>query len=102
MVQIPPRQIVMISKVFQGNQKFLQEDPQRDIMVPIQERVAAVKPFWEGQSAEQRVEILTVSVADLRKRAAELVEKQRKQAGTALKLLWCPEEESSGCSASAH
>jgi len=47
----------------------------------MQERVAAIKPFWEKQGAEERVKILTVSVADLRKRAAELVEKQRKQTG---------------------
>lgn len=33
------------------------------------ERVAAVRPFWEGQSQEERVKLLTVSVDELRARA---------------------------------
>ncbi len=60
---------------------FLQDDSQRDLLIPMQERVAAVKPFWETISQEARTKILTVSVTELKEKAADLAEKQRKQAG---------------------
>ena len=47
----------------------------------MQERVAAVKPYWETISQEARTKILAVSVTELKQKAAELAEKQRKQAG---------------------
>lgn len=47
----------------------------------MQERVAAVKPFWETLSQEARTKILAVSVTELKHKAADLAEKQRKQAG---------------------
>lgn len=55
-----------------------------EIQGPPQERIAAAKPFWEGLTQEQRVEILTISIDDLRNRAKEITERLRKQAGTVL------------------
>lgn len=57
-----------------------------DVQGPPQERIAAAKPFWEGLTQEQRVEILTISIDDLRSRAKDVAERLRKQAGTVL----CP------------
>lgn len=59
----------------------VQDDTQRDALLPLQERVAAVKPFWETMSQEERVKTLTVSIKELRTRAADVAERQRKQAG---------------------
>ena len=64
---------------------LMQDDSQRDLLIPMQERVAAVKPFWETLPQEGRTKILAVSVTELKQRAAELAEKQRKQAGDFLK-----------------
>lgn len=60
---------------------LLQDDSQKDMLIPMQERVAAVKPYWETLSQAARSKILTVSVTDLKLKAAELAERQRKQAG---------------------
>lgn len=51
------------------------------ILATPQERVAAVKPFWERLSPEERVKTLTLKVSDVRARAELIVERQRKQAG---------------------
>ena len=65
----------------------MQDDTQRgDLLLPLQERVAAVKPYWETLSQEERVKLLTVSVDDLHQRAADLAERQRKQAGKDMAL----------------
>ena len=61
-----------------------QDDSQRDMLIPMQERVASVKPYWETLSQEARNKILTVSVTDLKTKAADLAERQRKQAGKLL------------------
>ena len=53
------------------------------MLVPMQERVAAVKPFWETLPQDERGKILSVNVAELRQKAAELAERLRKQAGDA-------------------
>ena len=50
-------------------------------MVAPQERVAAVRPFWETQGQEERQTLLTVSAEALTERANELAIRQRKQAG---------------------
>ena len=46
-----------------------------------QERVAALRPFWEGLDQEERVKLLTLSLDDVRARAELIVERQKKQAG---------------------
>lgn len=46
-----------------------------------QERVAAVRLFWEAASPEQRCELLTLDVGQLRVRAAGLTAHHHRQAG---------------------
>lgn len=46
-----------------------------------QERVAAVRPFWETETPDERTELLTLDVAALRERASALTERYQKQAG---------------------
>ena len=71
-----------------ADHQLSQDDSQRDMLIPMQERVAAVKPFWETLPQDARSKILTVSVTELKQKAAELAERQRKQAGkAALSLL---------------
>lgn len=59
---------------------LVQEDG-REVHLPPQERVAAVRPFWETLTQEQRVELLSISVDELRTRAKDVVVRLRKQAG---------------------
>jgi len=59
---------------------LVQEDG-REVQLPPQERVAAVRPFWETLTQEQRVELLSISVDELRTRAKDVVARLRKQAG---------------------
>jgi hypothetical protein len=47
-----------------------------------QERIQAVKPFWEALPQEERIQVLTLSLDNLKSRAKEIVDRQRKQAGT--------------------
>ncbi|KAK9806100.1 hypothetical protein WJX72_001362 [[Myrmecia] bisecta] len=59
------------------------QQPQQDEFVtqlPPQERVQAVRPFWETQSHEQRVDLLSIDIDELRARAKELTIRQQKQA----------------------
>ena len=46
-----------------------------------QERVQAVRPYWETAEQEERHKLLTVTVEVLRERAKEIAIRQRKQAG---------------------
>jgi hypothetical protein len=54
---------------------------QEELQVLPQERVMAVRPFWERVQPEDRPELLTLDVADLRARAAVLTERYQKLAG---------------------
>lgn len=58
----------------------MQEDG-REILLPPQERVAAVRPFWETLTHEERVELLSITVDDLRTRSKDVVARLRRQAG---------------------
>ena len=49
--------------------------------VPPQERVDAVRPFWESLSQEDRVAMLTIDVEGLREKARDLTEQARQQQG---------------------
>lgn len=62
---------------------MLQDDLGREALVAPQERVQAVRPFWETVLQEERQLLLTASVEALRERAKELAIRQRKQAGAA-------------------
>lgn len=41
------------------------------------DRVAFIRPFWESLSQEERVSLLTVSLDDVRQRAAEHAKKAK-------------------------
>ena len=58
----------------------VQEDG-RELQLPPQERVAAVRPFWETLTQEQRVQLLSIDLQDLHARAKDVAARQRKQAG---------------------
>ncbi len=45
------------------------------------ERVAAVKPFWQSRTQTERVQLLTISLEELRQKAKDLAEASRKPAG---------------------
>lgn len=47
-----------------------------------QDRVQNVKPCWETIPDEQRVDLLSVDLNELKLRADDLAEKAKKQAGT--------------------
>ena len=49
-------------------------------MLP-QDRIAAVRPFWETLSKEERRQLLTLCTDDLRERAVLLTDRYQKQAG---------------------
>ena len=81
---------------------LLQEDG-REVQLPPQERVAAVRPFWETLTQEDRVELLSITVEDLQARSKEVVARLRRQAGMqhhqtkhASTPLLCPEPEEKG------
>lgn len=61
----------------------LQLDPNKEAQLQLmpQERVQNVKPCWETVPDEQRVELLSVALDELRLRAEDLAEKAKKQAG---------------------
>jgi hypothetical protein len=40
-----------------------------------------VRPFWESRSQEERVQLLTIDINDLRERAVAVNERMQKQAG---------------------
>ena len=61
----------------------VQLDPNREAQLQLlpQERVQNVKPCWATISDEERVQVLSISLEELRLRAIDLAEKARKQAG---------------------
>lgn len=61
---------------------------QDEIQALPQERIAAVRPFWETVSKEERAQLLTLNVEDLRERAAMLTERYQKQAGVHPRALY--------------
>ena len=58
-----------------------QEEP-REAQLPPQERVQAVRPFWETLTQEQRVELLSLSIDELRAKAADVTARLKRQSGT--------------------
>lgn len=71
----------------------LQVDPTKEAQLQLlpQERVQNVKPCWETIPDEQRVELLSVDLNELKVRADDLAEKSKKQAGrnTSFPLTGC-------------
>lgn len=61
--------------------KGLLQDDGREVLLPPQERVAAVRPFWETLTQEDRVELLSITIEDLRARSKEVLARLRRQAG---------------------
>ena len=61
-----------------------QDEFGRELSTPPQDRVAAVRPFWETQADDERTGLLQASLPLLRERAAEIAVRQRKQAGACL------------------
>ena len=57
------------------------QDDGREMQLPPQERVAAVRPFWETLTQEQRVQLLSIDLDDLQARAKDVAARQRKQDG---------------------
>ncbi len=62
---------------------ILQLDANKEAQLQLlpQERVLNVKPCWETIPDEDRVELLSVDLNDLRLRAIDLADKAKKQAG---------------------
>ena len=71
------------SIVFARHQVLMQLDPNKEAQLQLlpQDRVLNVKPCWATTSTEGRVELLSISLEELRLRAIDLAEKARKQAG---------------------
>ena len=71
-------------------------DLNKDLQLQLlpQERVQNVKPCWETIPDQQRVELLSVDLNELKLRADDLAEKAKKQAGRGSSLLqsvtFCP------------
>ena len=62
-----------------------QDEYGREIATPPQDRVAAVRPFWESMASQElRVELLSATLPELQERAKEIAVRQRKQAGQGL------------------
>lgn len=61
----------------------MQLDPNKEAQLQLlpQERVLNVKPCWATTDDEGRVELLSITLAELKVRAIDLAEKARKQAG---------------------
>ena len=53
-----------------------------------EERIAAVKPYWQQLTQEQRAYALTVDFATLRQQAEQLTERARAKAGEQQPWLW--------------
>lgn len=66
-------------------------DPTKEAQLQLlpQERVQNVKPCWETIPDEQRVELLSVDLNELKVKADDLAEKAKKQAGTGMSLQLC-------------
>ena len=59
---------------------FVQEE-NREAQLPPQERVQAVRPFWETLTQEQRVQLLSLSIEELRAKAADVTARLKRQSG---------------------
>lgn len=66
--------------------KSMQEEP-REAQLPPQERVQAVRPFWETLTQEQRVQLLSLSIDELRAKAADVTARLKRQSGTELHIV---------------
>ena len=55
------------------------QDEAREAQLPPQERVQAVRPFWETLSQEQRVQLLSLGLEELRAKAAEVTARLKRQ-----------------------
>ena len=62
---------------------LVQEEP-REAQLPPQERVQAVRPFWETLTQEQRVQLLSLSIEELRAKAADVTARLKRQSGALL------------------
>ena len=58
-----------------------QDDARQEVALPPQDRVLAVRPFWETVPQEERVQLLSLSLEELRVRAEELTQRQLKEHG---------------------
>lgn len=61
---------------------FMQDQP--TIQMPVKEKIAQVRPYWKTLSHEQRAEALTLDLASLHQRAAEVATISQEQLGEAL------------------
>ena len=61
----------------------VQLDPKQETEVQLepQERIQNVKPYWASLSDEEGVQVLSISLEELRLRAYDMTENARKQAG---------------------
>lgn len=58
----------------------MQEEP-REAQLPPQERVQAVRPFWETLTQEERVQLLSLSIEELRAKACDVTARLKRQSG---------------------
>ena len=59
----------------------VQDDARQEVVLPPQDRVLAVRPFWETVAQEERVKLLSLSLEELRARAEELTQRALKEQG---------------------
>ena len=59
----------------------MQDDARQEAVLPPQDRVLAVRPFWETVAQEERVKLLSLSLEELRARAEELTQRAIKEQG---------------------
>ena len=60
-----------------------QDDSRQEVALPPQDRVLAVRPFWETVPQEERVTLLSLGLEELRVRAEEISQRQLKEHGAA-------------------
>ena len=65
-----------------------QDDPRQDVALPPQDRVLAVRPFWETVPQEERVALLSLGLEELRVRAEEITQRQLKEHGARQEAAW--------------
>ena len=58
-----------------------QDDSRQEVALPPQDRVLAVRPFWETVPQEERVTLLSLGLEELRVRAEEITQRQLKEHG---------------------
>ena len=57
------------------------QEESREAQLPPQERVQAVRPFWETLTQEQRVQLLSLSIEELRAKAADVTARLKRLSG---------------------